>query len=290
MDGEGTAGQEFVLGKAIANARRRAGMTQQDLCGKANLSYSTLAKIERGAIKTPSIFTVAAIAEATDTPLDELAGTNTAAGPKASLKDYKTAKNGIKFVYFDVNGVMVRYFQRAFTKIAADTGVTPDVVESFFWHYNDAICRNEISLEEFNKLLAEKLGQSEIDWADYYLENVDSINDIRELLEWVTEHYHVGLLTNSMPGILKQMMDRGIVPRLDYSAIIDSSEVGLIKPESAIYQKAAELAKVAPEELLLIDDSRTNLMAAEHLGWHVLWFDDYRPDESAERIRQTLEF
>jgi hypothetical protein len=30
-------------------------------------------------------------------------------------------------------------------------------------------------------------------------------------------------------------------------------------------------------------------MAAERFGWHVLWFDDYRPEESAERIKQVLE-
>jgi len=31
-------------------------------------------------------------------------------------------------------------------------------------------------------------------------------------------------------------------------------------------------------------------MAAERLGWHVLWFDDYRPSESVKRVRATLVF
>jgi hypothetical protein len=30
-------------------------------------------------------------------------------------------------------------------------------------------------------------------------------------------------------------------------------------------------------------------MAAEHVGWHVLWFDDSHPEESIARIRETLE-
>ena len=64
------AAKERQLGQAIAAARKAAGLTQQDLCVKAQLSYSTLAKIERGAIKTPSVFTVAAIAEATGTTDD----------------------------------------------------------------------------------------------------------------------------------------------------------------------------------------------------------------------------
>ena len=30
-------------------------------------------------------------------------------------------------------------------------------------------------------------------------------------------------------------------------------------------------------------------MAAEKLGWKVMWFDDYRPDISAQRVRKALE-
>ena len=49
------------------------------------------------------------------------------------------------------------------------------------------------------------------------------------------------------------------------------------------------LAPERPVEILLVDDSRVNLMAAEKHGWHVLWFDDYRPDESSKRVRDALE-
>lgn len=40
---------------------------------------------------------------------------------------------------------------------------------------------------------------------------------------------------------------------------------------------------------MLIDDARTNLMAAEKQGWHVLWFDEYRPERSIARIKAALE-
>ena len=66
------------MGKRLQSVRQQAGLTQQALCEKANLSYSTLAKIERGAIKSPSIFTIESIAEALNTTLDYLIGkTNT---------------------------------------------------------------------------------------------------------------------------------------------------------------------------------------------------------------------
>jgi FMN phosphatase YigB (HAD superfamily) len=44
-----------------------------------------------------------------------------------------------------------------------------------------------------------------------------------------------------------------------------------------------------PREILLVDDTRANIMAAEKCGWQVLWFDDYRPVESVARIKTALE-
>jgi HAD superfamily hydrolase (TIGR01509 family) len=84
------------------------------------------------------------------------------------------------------------------------------------------------------------------------------------------------------------MRDRGLLPNVTYDAIIDSSVVNAIKPEAKIYEIAAQKAGCPPAEILLIDDARTNLMAAEKQGWHVLWFDDYSPEESIARIKDSL--
>lgn len=289
MNGVDTA-NERELGHAIAAARKKAGMTQQELCMRANLSYSTLAKIERGAIKTPSVFTVAAIAQATGTTVEVLAGIDSGLTPQTPQKAYKTAKNGVSFVYFDVNGVLVRFFQRAFTALAQDAGVSADAVEALFWRHNDAVNKGEMSVEEFNHILAEHIGLPGVSWQDYYLANVDPIPEMHECVRWAAENYRIGLMSNIMPGFLQIMIDTGLLPQVPYDAIIDSSQVRAIKPEAAIYEAAARAAGVEPQQLLLIDDGRTNLMAAERLGWHVLWFDDYRPDESEARVRQALEF
>lgn len=282
--------KELQLGRAIAAARKKAGLTQQELCARANLSYSTLAKIERGAIKTPSVFTVTAIAAATGTTVEALAGVMTPNTPSVAQKDYKTAKNGVTFVFFDVNGVLVRFFQRAFTALASDAGVSADAVEALFWRYNDAVNKGEMSVEEFNTILAKHIGLASVSWEDYYLANIDPIPEMHECVAWASEHYRIGLMSNIMPHFLPEMIRRGLLPDVPYDAIIDSSQVGAIKPEIAIYEAGAQAARVEPQQILLIDDGRMNLMAAEKLGWHVLWFDDYRPDESLARVRQALEY
>jgi HAD superfamily hydrolase (TIGR01509 family) len=277
---------EKGLGHRLQEARQAAGLTQQQLCQKAGLSYSTLAKIERGAIKAPSIFTIRQIAAVLGTSLDALVGSPAPLVPKA---EKKRSKSGVTFVFFDVNGCLVRFFHRAFTRLSEETGTPADIIETTFWHFNDAVCRGEMSLEDFNREIAKQLHRDNLDWLNYYLEAIDPIPEMHELVRWAADMYDVGLLTNIMPGFLAAMKERSLIPDVAYTTIIDSSEVGAIKPDPKIYEAAMTAVKRPPAEILLVDDSRANVMAAERLGWHVLWFDDYRPDESVARIRTALE-
>lgn len=279
----GKISAELALAKKVQAARRAAGLTQQQLCDKAGLAYSTLAKIERGAIRSPSVFTISSIAAACGISLDNLiGGSQTMSGKKRSAA-------GISFVYFDVNGCLVHFYQKAFTKLAHDCGQPLERVETAFWHYNDDVCRGELSMDDFNAAFAGKLGLKNLDWASYYLGVVERVEESNELLSWVADNYKIGLLTNVMPGILDALRNRKLVPDVHYDAVIDSSVVGAIKPEAKIYHVAQARAGVEPGEILFIDDSRVNLTAAAALGWRVMWFDDYHGEESAERVKAALE-
>ncbi len=279
---------EKQLGKQLQSARQRAGLTQQQLCNSTGLSYSTLAKIERGAIKSPSIFTVANIASVVGASLDELMLPHQR--PIGTSANKKQSKNGVRFVYFDINGTLVRFFHSAFTNIAKDTGANADMIETTFWRYNDKVCRGEMTLSEFNELFANQLGVKEFDWMFYYLTSINSISAVKDAVAWTAEHYEIGLMSNIMPNFIDALLQRGLIPDVPYTAIVDSSQVGAVKPEPKIYEVASQKAGVKPEQILLIDDSRTNLIAADKQGWHVLWFDDFKPEESVSRIRAALEF
>lgn len=279
---------EKGLGKRLQEARKHAKLTQQALCHAANISYSTLAKIERGAIKSPSIFTIQSIASALNLSLDELMGTQLIASSD-STGGKLVSKSGVRFVYFDINGCLVHFFHRAFMRLSQETGVSADVIENTFWLYNDEVCRGDMTMQNFNRRCAERFGLDAIDWEAYYLDTVEPVRGMDELVRWTAERYRVGLLTNIMPGFVLSMRARGLLPDVDYDAIIDSSEVRAIKPETKIFEIAKQRAGVKPEEILFIDDSRPNIMAADKLGWNVLWCDDYHPEETIERIRQALE-
>lgn len=271
------------LGLAIKQVRESAGLTQDDLSDKAGLAYSTLAKIEQGAIKNPSIFTVFAIAEVLGVTVEQLMEI-----PVVDRTTPKTGRSNIKFVYCDMNGVIVRFYYRAFVTLSEETGQPLDKVESTCWHFNDVANRGDISLEEFNKEVALSLGVKSIDWQRHYMAAIQPITEMHECLKTLQKHYRLGLLTNTMPGFIDVMKANKQLPDIKFDAVVDSSVVGAVKPDDKVYKLAEKAAGVTGNDIFFIDDSRANLTAAEKFGWRVFWFDDYDPEESIRRIKETL--
>jgi HAD superfamily hydrolase (TIGR01509 family) len=281
---------EKALGQRLQLARKRAHLTQQELCQKAGLSYSTLAKIERGAIRSPSVFTVANIAVATGASLEELLemGGSAAAPPPVDAK--KRSKKGVRFVYFDVNGTLVRFYERAFTQISEESNTPLEIVESIFLHYDGAACRGSMAEDEVNKIIAGEIGLPDFSWEKYYMNNVEATPGTEELLNWAAANYEVGLLTNNWPGFTDALLERKIIPNVKYAAVVESAKAGCSKPEAKIYEIAQQLSGVQPEEILLVDDRAAYLAGAQKAGWHTEMFEEANLADSLERIKATLAF
>jgi FMN phosphatase YigB (HAD superfamily) len=110
-----------------------------------------------------------------------------------------------------------------------------------------------------------------------------------ELVQWAVSNYRVGILTNTMPGLVQAMLKSGVLPPGPYETIVESCAVHALKPEPEMFAIAAHEAGVEPHEILLIDDERPNLIAARRLGWHTFTFDAFQPEESIANIYATLQ-
>jgi transcriptional regulator with XRE-family HTH domain len=60
------------IGKQIKKLRQVKNLSQEALAKEADIPYTTLTKIESGVIKSPSVYTIAKIAEALDSDVDSL--------------------------------------------------------------------------------------------------------------------------------------------------------------------------------------------------------------------------
>ncbi len=276
------------LGQNIKVARKNAGITQDELSDRAGLAYSTLAKIEQGAIKSPSFFTVYALAEALRLEIGELIGNQTQGDENGKTIAPNRSEKKIKFVYSDMNGVLVRFYHKAFVRISKETSCNLELVESTFWHYNDAVNKGDITMGEFNDAVAKHLGVKSVDWEAHYMTVVKPINAMQKYLEGIQSKVKIGMLTNTMPGFIQELKRRNLLPNIEFDVVIDSSVEGIIKPDLAIYKLAEKRSGFKASEILFIDDSRTNLITAEKLGWRVIWFDNYEPEESVRRLGEVI--
>ncbi|PIU73735.1 hypothetical protein COS78_00710 [Candidatus Shapirobacteria bacterium CG06_land_8_20_14_3_00_40_12] len=64
--------QDNKLGQKIKELRNKLGLSQDEFARKADVTYTTLTKIETGVIKKPSVFVIIKIAKTLGITIDEL--------------------------------------------------------------------------------------------------------------------------------------------------------------------------------------------------------------------------
>lgn len=95
----------------------------------------------------------------------------------------------------------------------------------------------------------------------------------------------VGMLSN-MPPAWDRHWRRMVPPDGLFAGLALSFQVGARKPDRRIFEAAAGIAGVAPEECLLVDDIAANCAGAEAAGWQSLHFTDAAT--AASRLARLL--
>jgi FMN phosphatase YigB (HAD superfamily) len=68
---------------------------------------------------------------------------------------------------------------------------------------------------------------------------------------------------------------RAMQPELEFfTELLVSCDLGLAKPDSEAFLRASHAAGAEPEHCLFVDDTRTNVEAAQALGFQTHWFRD----------------
>ena len=85
--------------------------------------------------------------------------------------------------------------------------------------------------------------------------------------------YQVALLTNNFPGADEVIHDKlGFDVHAEFDVCVNSAEVGLRKPDPAIFHLVLEQLDVKPQQAILLDDVLRNVDSARELGIHTLQF------------------
>ena len=124
------------------------------------------------------------------------------------------------------------------------------------------------------KWIFQQLGLNEADQKRFYTHFWSGDGLDTQLISFIRElkpRYQTGLLSNAWSGSREALRDS--YKCLDaFDAVIISSEIGLAKPDPAIYLKMLNQLGVEGNETIFVDDLTENVIAAKALGMHGIKF------------------
>ncbi|TPW28686.1 HAD family hydrolase [Pararhizobium mangrovi] len=185
----------------------------------------------------------------------------------------------VRHVVFDIGKVLIHYDPDIpFSRIIPD-----DEARRFFF---ENVCTHEWNLEQDR-------GRA---WADAEAEAIARHPDHTDEIRAFRKHWHemvphaydgsvvelrallaaghdVTMLTNFASDTFREAQQRFAFLN-ESRGVTVSAEVGLIKPDRAIYDRHAEAFGLDPAATLFIDDSMPNVRGAREAGWQAVHFTD----------------
>jgi epoxide hydrolase-like predicted phosphatase len=180
----------------------------------------------------------------------------------------------IRAVFFDLGGVILRTeFQSPRERLAEEVGWTYEELVKIVFESKSSqdASIGKISEDEHWKFVARALHRP--------LKEREAIQkeffagDIIELIAFIHSlrpRYGTGLISNAWDGLRPYMQREKLDDAFD--TLIISAEVGVMKPEAAIFQHALEQLEVKPKEAVFVDDFAENITGCEALGMRGILF------------------
>ena len=198
----------------------------------------------------------------------------------------------IKFIYFDMGGVLLSYdFSKTANAITAKTGMDGQkVIEDLYTNYIDQWNDFElgaVSPEDFFALF--HLPMSFDDLKKAYNEIFTLKKDTFRLVKALkAKGMRLGVLSNTSQPHWEYVQTT--FPELfsQFDVLLGSHELHLAKPDKQIYLAAAQAAGVKPSEILFFDDLNINIVGAKIAGFDAVQFFDAAQAEEELKARNIL--
>ncbi|MFN8018345.1 MAG: HAD-IA family hydrolase [Acidimicrobiales bacterium] len=197
-------------------------------------------------------------------------------------------------VLFDFGGVIATSPFDAFARYERERGLPPGLLRQVNATNPDTnawarLERAEVDVAGFDALFAEEsaaLGHR-VPGADVLgLLAGDLRPEMVEAVRRCAARLRTGLLTNNVLGSLAD-------PRIDellamFDVVVESSAVGVRKPEPAFYELACERLGIAPTDAVFLDDLGVNLKPAAAMGMATIKVVD--PDDALAQLEREVGF
>ena len=190
----------------------------------------------------------------------------------------------VRAALFDLDGVIRRFDVESLAQIERACGLAPKAILRALLEPTRhlAAVTGRISDEAWREgaagELGERAGQAFLRWGGI-TGFVDP--EVLDLVRRVRRRVPVGLLTNATSRLATDLRLLDLHEAFD--AVVNTSEIGVAKPEAEAFRHAAERLGFPASQTLFVDDTPKNVEAASELGFLSHRFT------SAEALRRVLE-
>lgn len=201
----------------------------------------------------------------------------------------------IRAVLWDFGGVILTSPFDAFTRYETDTGLPPGflrTVNAGNPHGNAwaRLERSELSGDKFCDLFEAEARDAghEVDARAVLALLYGEVRPAMvEAVRRCAARCRTGLLTNNVAVAASPRPDLDEIVAL-FDVVVESSKVGLRKPEPRFYELACELLDIEPHEAVFLDDLGVNLKPARAMGMTTIKVVD--PDRALAELEEVVGF
>jgi len=182
----------------------------------------------------------------------------------------------IKALIWDMEGVLMLTDENDISLTVAKALNAPyeKVREIYFGDTNDKVDLGEITMDQFNEYVLDTLQISRD--RKYLLEEVFNEKayideDLLKQIVKMSKEYKIGLLSNYSNNLRPKIEKEWAIGSV-FDEIIISCEVGVVKPDPAIFNLMLDRLGVKADESVFIDDRIKNIDGAKKIGLHTIFF------------------
>ncbi|MGD0369482.1 MAG: HAD family phosphatase [Acidobacteriaceae bacterium] len=186
----------------------------------------------------------------------------------------------IRAVIFDYGEVLCTQDRAAHQRLIALTGLGHDTFERLYWRDRRDYDLGHLDGPGYWAKFARDSGRT------FTPGQIDDLiaNDVLmwislnpPMLAWAAALQHAGfftaILSNMGPDVLRTMLQE-FAWLANFNQLTWSCELGIAKPDPAIYAFTCDRLGVRPDEALFLDDKIENIRGAEAFGLHALQFSN----------------
>lgn len=174
---------------------------------------------------------------------------------------------------FDMGGVLIKSPRTAVgDHLQNELSIDQETVNEIWRDLIPLLGSGKIDEKEFWQRISKKYRTRPVSLDENLLGKtfIETLENNEELLEYIKSMGQKGIklavLSNTIEPHAKPVRESGIFEPFDY--VFLSHEVGLRKPDPAIYEHAIEIMGINPARAVYVDDDAENVEAAKALGMH----------------------